>query len=330
MARAAARTDGAVVGADAAGAGCPRGVRGGVRIASEVTWHGARAGARKRPRWLRARTGCAGTGEAMSTDAERGQVSRNAAEVYDEFFVPALFGEWAERVAGAAGVRRGDRVLDVACGTGVLTRAAHELAGDAGSVVGLDVNPLMLGVASKGAPEIEWREGRAEALPFEDGAFDAVVSQFGLMFFEDRIGALREMGRVAGESGRGAVAVWASLAETPGYASMVGLLERLFGEEVADALRAPFVLGDSGELVGLLEAAGLRGPAVTTVVGRARFPSIESWVFTDIRGWTLADLIDDEQYERLLEAAQSELQPYVTESGSVEFASPAHIATFGG
>jgi len=127
----------------------------------------------------------------MSTD-ERGQVTKSAAEVYEEFFVPALFQEWASRVTDAAGLRAGQRVLDVACGTGVLARAAAERVGPAGAVVGLDVNDGMLGVARRRAPQLEWRPGRAEALPFEDRSFDAVVSQFGLMFFEDRAAALAE------------------------------------------------------------------------------------------------------------------------------------------
>jgi ubiquinone/menaquinone biosynthesis C-methylase UbiE len=72
-------------------------------------------------------------------DNDKGQVSRNAAEVYEEFFVPALFQEWTSRVAGAAKVQSGQRVLDVACGTGILARTVAERVRPAGSVVGLDL-----------------------------------------------------------------------------------------------------------------------------------------------------------------------------------------------
>jgi hypothetical protein len=138
------------------------------------------------------------------------------------------------------------------------------------------------------------------------------------------------MARVLRPGGGMAVAVWGSLDATPGYAAMVDLLQRLFGDAVADALRAPFVLGDASEFSALLAAAGLAGAEVRTVSGTARFPSIESWVYTDIKGWTLADMIDDEQYAQLLEAAERELQPFVSASGAVEFTSPAHIAAVTG
>lgn len=266
----------------------------------------------------------------MTSDAERGQVAASAAEVYEQFFVPALFGEWPPRVLDAAEVASGQRVLDVACGTGVLARAAADRVGPTGSVVGLDVNEQMLAVAAVAAPAVEWRNGAAESLPFEDGSFDAAVSQFGLMFFEDRVASLRELTRVPRPGGRVAVAVWASLEDSPGYAAMVDLLQRLFGDEAADALRAPFVLGDPAALTALATEAGLANVELRTAVGTARFPSIDSWMFTDIRGWTLADMIDDVEYAQLLEAAEQDLQPFVTDGGRVEFASPAHILTASG
>lgn len=264
--------------------------------------------------------------QAMRSDDARGQVRASAAEIYDEFFVPALFGAWAPRVLDAAGVRRGMRVLDVACGTGVLARSAAERVG-AGAVVGLDVNPGMLAVARRHHAAIDWREGRAEKLPFEDASFDAVLSQFGLMFFDDRGAALREMWRVLRPGGRLAVAVWDSLERTPGYAAMTALLRRLFGEEIAGALRAPYCLGDTRELTGMLEQAGIGNTRIETLAGTARFPSIPSWVRTDIKGWTLADRIDDAQLARLLTEAQRELRQLAAADGTVSFAHPAHVVT---
>jgi ubiquinone/menaquinone biosynthesis C-methylase UbiE len=183
-------------------------------------------------------------GRSMA-DSHTCQVTRSAAEVYEEFFVPALFLEWAPRVADAAQIAPGQKVLDVACGTGVLAREAARRVGPGGAVTGLDRNEGMLAVARRKSPHIDWQLGMAEALGFADGTMDAVVSQFGLMFFEDRRAALREMWRVARPGGRIAVAVWAALESAPGYAAMTDLLQRLFGDRIADALRAPFTLGDS-------------------------------------------------------------------------------------
>jgi ubiquinone/menaquinone biosynthesis C-methylase UbiE len=259
--------------------------------------------------------------------SEKGQVTRNAAEVYEEFFLPALFQQWASRVADAAGVQSGQRVLDVACGTGVLARTVANRVGAAGAVVGVDVNEGMLAVAKQKAPEIEWRHGRAESLPLASASFDVVVSQFGLMFFEDRRAALQEMLRMLQPGGRLAVAVWGSLDNTPGYAAMADLLQQLFGEQVAGALHAPFVLGDSQNLRSLFVDAGMPNAQITTQEGTARFPSIQSWVSTEIKGWTLADVLDEAQYGRLLKEAERALRGFTTADGTVAFSMPAHIVT---
>jgi ubiquinone/menaquinone biosynthesis C-methylase UbiE len=261
------------------------------------------------------------------SDGERGQVSRSAAEVYEEFFVPALFQEWPNRVADAAKLRPGDRVLDVACGTGVLARTVAARVGPSGAAIGLDVNEGMLAVARRKAPRLDWRSGRAEALPFDNESFDAVVSQFGLMFFEDRRAALMEMMRVLRHGGRLAVAVWDSLERTPGYATVTQLLQRLFGDRAADALRAPFALGDPDALRSLFSSAGIPNATVTTVKGTARFPSIKTWMYTDVKGWTLADMIDDTQFARLLDEAEKALRPFLVADGTVAFEAPAHIVT---
>jgi SAM-dependent methyltransferase len=258
---------------------------------------------------------------------ESGQVSASAAEIYEEFYLPALFLEWTPRMADAARVAAGQRVLDVACGTGVLARALVERVGPGGSVVGLDINEGMLAVARRKAPAIEWRQGAAEALPFADASFDAVVSQFGLMFFQDRPKAIREMLRVLRPGGRLTVAVWDSLERTPGYAAFVSLLQRLFGEETAGALRSPFVLGDTHALRSLFRDGGAPDVQIVTHEGTARFPSIEAWVYTDVKGWTAADLIDEAGHKRLLAEAERELRHFLTGDGTVVLTAPAHIVT---
>jgi SAM-dependent methyltransferase len=259
--------------------------------------------------------------------AQQGQVSRSAADIYEEFFVPALFRRPAEHVVGCAAVRRGQQVIDVACGTGVLARQVVPLVGAAGKVVGLDRNEGMLVVARRLAPGVDWRLGLAEALPFADRRFDHVFCQFGLMFFDDRAAALREMHRVARPGGQVRVAVWDVLGRSPGYAAMVTLLDRLFGSRVADALRAPFALGDPDALYDTVSNAGLEGADLETFDVMARFPSLEAWVRTDIKGWTLADMIDDDQYRLLLAEAREALAGFELGDGSVAFSAPARLLT---
>lgn len=157
------------------------------------------------------------------------QAQIDAANAYEALFGPALFGQWALKIADAAQIQPGQRVLDVACGTGILAREVTSRMGASGRVTGIDPSPGMLAVAKQLAPAVEWREGVAEALLFPDQSFDAVVSQFGLMLFTDRRQALREMLRVLAAGGRLAVAVWDSLANIPAYASEVALLEQTAG-----------------------------------------------------------------------------------------------------
>ena len=261
------------------------------------------------------------------TDGQRGQVAANAARVYEEFFVPALFQQWARRVTAAAEIAPGQRVLDVASGTGVLARTVRELVGSEGSVVVLDMNEAMLDVARRATPEVEWRTGKAEALPFPAGDFDAVVSQFGLMFFDDRAAALGEMRRVLRASGRVAVAVWAFIEESPGYAALAVLLADLLGEEAAESLRAPFAMGDPAAIAALFRDSALRDPTVWSESGTVTFPSMDEWMFTEIRGWTLAGTVDDAGFDRLLAEANSRLARFKQPDGTVRFDITALVAT---
>ena len=250
-----------------------------------------------------------------------------AANAYEALFVPALFRQWASKVADAAAIRGGQRVLDVACGTGILAREAGSRVGATGHVVGLDPNPGMLAVATQLAPGVEWREGVAESLPFADGHFDAVVSQFGLMFFRDRRQALQEMKRVLAAGGMLVVAVWNSLDQIPAYGSLVALLEKTAGSRAADALRAPFVLGDRKRLGVLASEAGIEPAAIETHQGVAEFPSIRAMVEADLRGWlpVMGVLLPEDQIEAILEQSERALASYVTAGERMAFPISAHL-----
>jgi ubiquinone/menaquinone biosynthesis C-methylase UbiE len=260
-------------------------------------------------------------------DAATGQVTADAAEIYERCFVPALFAQWPDRVLDHAGLVDGDAVLDVACGTGVVARAAARRLRGTGSVTGLDVNEGMLAVARRSPAAVSWRRGAAEELPFPDASFDRAVCQFGLMFFVDRVAALREMCRVVRAGGTVTVATWAGVDESPGYAAMVDLLRRLFGGAAAGALLAPFSIGTSEALRALMAAAGAAEVTVTHVRGEARFDGLDAWLSTEIRGWALAEQISDAQFAQLSLAARRELAHLVGADGRVCFDAPALVAT---
>ncbi|MGX9855364.1 class I SAM-dependent methyltransferase [Limimaricola variabilis] len=252
--------------------------------------------------------------------------ARDPADVYDEQFVPALFAPWGPVIAAEAGVQKGDRVLDVACGTGALTLAVSKIVGPSGKVIGLDANPDMLAVARRKPEEIEWREGMAEAPPFADNSFDTVVSQFGFMFFDDKPKALVEMIRVLKPGGRLAVAVCDAVENSPGYDAFALLLDRLFGREVGDAFRAPFTLGDASLLRAICGEAGLGDADIVRRTGKVRFKSIDSLVSTERACvWTLGGVLTDEQFDRLLREAEAALKLFVVDGDVIEFDMPALI-----
>ena len=123
--------------------------------------------------------------------------------------MPALFLEPARLVVRAAEIKLGQLVLDVACGTGVLARQIAQVTGPT-CIIGIDRSEGMLSVARHLAPTISWQNGLAEALPFAASVFDRVVSQFGLMFFDDPTKALRKMRRVV-DTGPHGVLSWVAV-----------------------------------------------------------------------------------------------------------------------
>jgi SAM-dependent methyltransferase len=257
----------------------------------------------------------------MSADYEWSN-AKGFAHLFEEFFVPALFADWAELTVAAGNVTQGERALDVACGTGVVARAAHRLTQN---VVGLDISEDMLSVANEVQPLIDWRKGDVNELPFADDSFDVVFCQFGLMFFPDKAGPLRELKRVGG---RVVVTVWEDLTRSPGYREFVEVLEREFGREPANILTSPFILGDKEMLSNLFVEAGL-DPEITTKETIARFPSIEAWITTDIRATPMSAMFDDEALEKLIGFAEQTLDGYENEDGTVSFPAPAHIVSCG-
>lgn len=251
------------------------------------------------------------------------------ADAYERLLAPALFKEWAYRVADAAEIQPGQHVLDVACGTGVLTRPLVLRVEPGGLIVGMDINPGMLAVAGRIEPSVEWRQGDAQALPYDDESFDVVVCQFGLMLFPEPDTALREMQRVLKPGGRMVVAVFGSLDELPAYEAMADTYARLIDENVGSALRMPFSMGDTDRLNALFADAGIDDIAVATSETTARFSTVRHMVLSDVLGWfPFAGFnLSETQIDTVVREAEKILAPFRTDDGGVEFDVPAHIVT---
>jgi SAM-dependent methyltransferase len=263
------------------------------------------------------------------SDQDAWQLAHGAAVAYEKDFVPAIFEQWPPVLAEIAHIRPGDRVLDVACGTGVLTREAASRVGPTGRVTGLDLNEGMLAVARRLRPEINWRQGDAAKLPFDDSVFDVAVSQFALMFFPDQVAALREMWRVLTPHGRLAVAVCAPITHSKGYAAFAQMLRREAGSGAAAMVEGYFAHGDEAGLLELCKAAGIAGARILTREGWARFPSIGEMVRIEIKGSPLGALVDEAGYQAVLKAARQELRDFCDAQGRVSMRMDATIVAAG-
>lgn len=262
------------------------------------------------------------------------QVAGSAPEVYERELVPAVFGEWAPIVVELAHPRPGERVVDVACGTGIVARITAARVGPTGVVVGVDLNPGMLNVArsvmladSRSAAPIKWQEASADKLPFPDESFDIVYCQLGLQFFADRPAALREMRRVLGPEGRLALMVWRGIGESPGFAAVAASLEKHVGQAAAGIMRAPFGLSNAEELAGLVRAAGFRDVAIQQRVGTVRFASVDKFVLSYVAGSPLAGLVaqaNDAARGALITDARNALVQYATNT-ELAFPIAAHL-----
>ncbi len=258
-------------------------------------------------------------GDMAATEAsECFQIPLEIAEFYEATFVPAFFAQWAPLLCDSAGVTPGLRVLDVACGTGIVTRTAAERVAPNGVAVGVDLNSAMLTVARRVRSDLEFRQADAAALPFEDESFDAVLSQMALMFFADRAAALREMTRVTAAGGTVAVLVPGALEHQESFYRFVEMASRHAGADARSLLTTYFVCGDLDELAALLESAGLEVTTARTELGSYRAPSVDAFVATEVESTPLVQRISEGVYGRIRADAHDVLAPFTAADGRVE------------
>lgn len=228
------------------------------------------------------------------TSATYRNFTGTAAQLYQDFFVPSIATPVSGELLRTAALRPGMRVLDVACGTGIITRAAAEQVGATGSVTGVDLAPDMLAVArtvpAAGAP-IVWEEADAVSLPLPDGTCDVALCQMGLMFMEDRVAAVRELRRVLAPGGRVVV-------NTPGRIQpLFAAMEQAIVEHLDPALgafvTAVFSMHDPSELASLLTEGGFEDVTAREYTAAFDLPGPAELLWSYINLTPMGPLVED-------------------------------------
>ena len=221
----------------------------------------------------------------MSTVSYR-TFTGTAAESYQRHFVPAIATPVSAGLLGTADLQPGERVLDVACGTGVIARLAAERVGATGAVAGVDLAPDMIDVAratpAPALPSIDWHVGDATSLPFPDGSYDVVLCQMGLMFMEDRPAAVAEMCRVLAPGGRVVISTPGDI--QPPFLLMEKAIVEHISAELGGFVRAVFSMHDPDAVADLLRDAGLHDvtASVTTATLQLPVPAEFLWQYINL------------------------------------------------
>jgi ubiquinone/menaquinone biosynthesis C-methylase UbiE len=259
------------------------------------------------------------------------QVTSDAARLYERVAVRHILGPWAPSLVDAAGLVAGERVVDVACGTGVVARIAAQRVGPRGRVTGIDLNAGMIRVARSlpagdGAP-IEWIEGSALALPLPDANANAVLCQQGLQFFPDKALALREMRRVVRSSGRLALSVWTGVGP---YHSAVGeALVRFVGEDTAASFCASRKVSGKEELERLATTAGWSEVNVEVRQLHVHLPVVDRFVLEHLAGTPVAAAIAaaDAESRKNIGASVKRAMERFKEGDGVTYPEEIHLMT---
>lgn len=202
-------------------------------------------------------------------DNDAAQTATTFAESYEKTLVPVIFRPWARELIRRAAPRDGERTLDLACGTGAVTREILASGVKPAGVTGVDISAGMLAVARDNVAadgfDADWIEADATRLPLPDDGFDVAFCQQALQFFPDRPAALAELRRVMAPGGRAAFCVSVELARNPLLRSQAATLEKYVGPDAGAAVRAICGLPDAGVIRALFEEAGFRNVQVDCV-----------------------------------------------------------------
>ena len=253
----------------------------------------------------------------MTTQQFTLEVSEDLVKVHEQYLVPSIYAQWAGRVAEIAEIEFGHHVLDVACGTGTLARAAQLETGLAGQVTGLDASELMLESAQRQSPGIKWQIGDATSMPFEKNRFDRVLCQFSLMYINNRVATIKEMLRVCKTDGLVVVATWGPIHLGGAFDTLSKLVNQFCGSHASMKLSSPWALGKSGVMDSLLLSSGVNEYECHERIGQARYPSMRAFIEAHLRLAGEFDDLSDQTHQELLNAANTQLHQFLAPDGGL-------------
>jgi len=267
------------------------------------------------------------------SESSRWQLSGDAAEFYERYS-KFMLEPWVPALVKAVRLQSGERVLDVACGTGFVARHAAECVGAAGTVTGIDINVDMLAMAkaasaSRAALTIDWREVDVSGLPFPDGSFDVALCQQGLQFFPDRLGALQEIRRILVPGGRIGLSVWGSIEENPYFLAVELAIRRHVSDDAASGLRKPHALADPEGVRSAITKSGFADADVCPTVMYMCTPPAREFLPGHLSALPVAGEIaalSESGRAALIEDLCTALIPYADEDG-LRLPGVVHIAT---
>jgi ubiquinone/menaquinone biosynthesis C-methylase UbiE len=214
------------------------------------------------------------------------QLSDNAAENYEKISARYILGPWAQVLVGAAELKGGEKILDLACGTGIVSRAAAEQLGASGHITGLDSNAGMLRVAQRigvqGSCTTDWVEGNACDMPLEDGIFDALLCQQGLQYFPDQAKAISECYRVLRAGGRACFNIWAGAG--PYNEALARAIAMHIGDNEARQYSKSRDVPTAASLWQIFEDTGFGKIDVTVKEMLVRLPEIKKFAISHLNG----------------------------------------------
>jgi SAM-dependent methyltransferase len=244
------------------------------------------------------------------------QLSGDAATFYNSFGMVAMK-PWIDDLILAARCKEGDRVLDVACGTGFVAKRVNGASGVTCGITGIDLNEPMLKIARQESG-IDWRLGSAIAMPFPDGSFDVVLCQQGLQFFPDRQAAMREMARVLSPGGRLSLSVWGPLERQIFFKTLFDAVSMFIGGDAANAIASPYTLTTRDELHALAAGAGFNDVTVRFEQRTIRADDIARYTIGLMHATSLAAafrVLTDDEKTRFGGYMAQQLAGYIDDAG---------------